>query len=608
MLRRATLINFQDRLAVALGCARDQRAIVVAGMLHRSPQESTAYWLQLVVAVGIATLGLVLGSTAVVIGAMLIAPLMGPIVSFGMGLAVGSPFLVARSGVRILLSVIVAIGSSSLLTLSLPFHELNAEIASRTTPTVLDLLTAGFCALAGVYASMRPGSEVASTAAGTSIGISLVPPLCASGYGVGVAAWNVAGGAALLFVTNFVAIVLVGTLAFAAAGFHQVNVGELEAGELHESPHPELRRSRMDERLRELFSSRGGPWIRLLMPFMLLAVVYIPLRKGLDEVAWQIAARREVNAAIAQLSSPVVQSRIRVERHQVEVTLVLAGSTADAEAAREGLNTTISEATDVTPRLDVFAVADAKTIAGLEATLRAPALPPLLVERNPALQLEAARKLVRDAVDKRWPSRAVGQPISSSITTSGEVMTVAVVHLGAALAPAAIEALERALAEDLGHAVRLHDAPVPNIELAPADGADVAFIAQLVPWLETAKTTEAISICVSGPPQDEAPSPPAPASAPVPSAPASAPSPPAPVTAAAPNPASSAPFSASLRELVQSYPRLVLQAAPEWRVRFVVGPCPAKDDAPAAPEAERSPPDSSPQVQGASEAAAGSTP
>jgi uncharacterized hydrophobic protein (TIGR00271 family) len=567
MLRRATLINFQDRLAVSLGCARDQRTTVVANMLHRSPQESTGYWLQLVVAVGIATLGLVLGSTAVVIGAMLIAPLMGPIVSFGMGLAVGSPFLVARSGVRILLSVVVAVGSSALLTLMLPFHELNAEIAARTTPTVLDLLTAGFCALAGVYASMRPGSEVASTAAGTSIGISLVPPLCASGYGVGVAAWNVAGGAALLFLTNFVAIVLVGTFAFAAAGFHQVNVAALEAGELQKGPHPQLRRSRMDERLRELFASRGGPWIRLLMPFMLLMVVYIPLRQGLDEVAWQIAARREVNAAIARLSSRVVQSRIRVERQQVELTLVLAGSTADAEAARELLHTEITEATKVTPRLDVFAVADAKAIAGLEATLRAPALPQLIVERSPALQLDAVRTLVHAAVERRWPSRAVGEPLSSSMTTSGALMTVTVVHLGAPLEPAAVEALERALAEDLEHAVRLQDAAVPSAELAPAEGAEVAFIARLVPWLENAKTTDTISVCVSGPAQVVEPLPPAP------------------VPAAAPNPASDASLlPAALPELVQRYPRVTLQAAPEWRVRFVVGPCPAKDDTPPAPE------------------------
>jgi uncharacterized hydrophobic protein (TIGR00271 family) len=176
-----SVVRFQNRLSTLLGCAPNVRAPVVAAMLRRDASEATGYWLQLVVSIGIATLGLVLGSTAVIIGAMLIAPLMKPIVNLGMGLAVGSPFLVLRSGGRVALSVAAAISFSALLTRMLPFHELTAEISARTAPTALDLFAAAFCALAGVYASMRPSSDVAATAAGTSIGISLVPPLCASG-------------------------------------------------------------------------------------------------------------------------------------------------------------------------------------------------------------------------------------------------------------------------------------------------------------------------------------------------------------------------------------------------------------------------------------------
>jgi uncharacterized hydrophobic protein (TIGR00271 family) len=206
-----SLSRLQDRLGALLGCGPVAREPLVASMMRRDAREATSYWFQLIVAVGIATLGLVLGSTAVVIGAMLVAPLMGPIVHLGMGLATGSPYLVLRSGLRVALSIAVATCGSALLTLLLPFHELNAELLARTSPTALDLLTAGFCALAGVYSALRPGSDTATTAAGTSIGISLVPPLCASGYGLGTGAWPVAGGAALLFLTNMVAIVLVAT-------------------------------------------------------------------------------------------------------------------------------------------------------------------------------------------------------------------------------------------------------------------------------------------------------------------------------------------------------------------------------------------------------------
>lgn len=583
MRRRASLTDLQDRLAALLGCAASQRPAVIANMLRRSPQESTGYWLQLLVAVGIATLGLVLGSTAVVIGAMLIAPLMGPIVSFGMGLAVGSPFLVVRSGVRILLSVALAVASSALITSLLPFHELNQEIASRTTPTVLDLLTAAFCALAGVYASMRPGSDIASTAAGTSIGISLVPPLCASGYGVGTAAWNVAGGAALLFLTNFVAIVLVGTLAFAAAGFHQVNVAALEAGELRKEGEGPAARSWLDQRLRALFASRSGPWLRLLMPFMLLAAVYVPLRQGLNEVAWQIAARRNVNAAIERLSSRVVQAHIRVERKQIELTLVLVGSTKDAEAASQLLEAEIRGATDVTPRLDVFAVADAKTLDGLEAAMRKPALPPVIVKQKPSTHIEAVREAVREAVGRRWPSRAVGAPLVVSMTTTGELLTLSVVHLGASLDGAAIETLERSLGEDLEHRVRVIDAPVPDGEIDLMSG-DVAVLGRLLPWLENAQTTDAVSICVAEPPPETAPA--------VINAPASVESAPFVPTAAASAPVgpSAAEVSANrwLRELLARYQRVSFQPGSRWQLRFVLGACPQVEAPPPPASADDS--------------------
>jgi uncharacterized hydrophobic protein (TIGR00271 family) len=269
--RPPQLAAFQDRLAALLGCTPEQRVDVVRDMLQRDPREATAYWLQLVVSVGIATLGLVLGSTAVVIGAMLIAPMMGPIVAMGMGLATGSPFLVLRSAGRVALSVGLAIFGAAAIVLLLPFNELNAEIAARTTPTVLDLITAGFCALAAVYAVMRRGSDTASTAAGTAIGISLVPPLGASGYGVGVLNGSIAAGAALLFLTNFVAIVLVGTVAFVMAGFNQVDVRTLEAEAFAADDSPMARG--LSQRLSQVFASRQGPWLRFLMPVLLLAQI-----------------------------------------------------------------------------------------------------------------------------------------------------------------------------------------------------------------------------------------------------------------------------------------------------------------------------------------------
>ena len=99
---------------------------------------------------------------------------MGPVIGLAMGLVTGLPFLVLSATGRIALSVIVAVGGAATSTLVLPFHEPNAEISARIEPTVLELTTAGFCALASVCAVQRPGSDTAATAAG----ISLAFPWC----------------------------------------------------------------------------------------------------------------------------------------------------------------------------------------------------------------------------------------------------------------------------------------------------------------------------------------------------------------------------------------------------------------------------------------------
>ena len=173
---RAVVVYLQDRIAAAFGIYPVDREATVRAMLDRSGRAPAGYWLQLLLAMGIASLGLVLGSTAVVIGAMLISPLMNPIVELGMGLAIGSPFLVLRSSARTGASIVVVVTSAALLTLALPFTEVTSEIAARTSPTALDLLVATLCAIAAAYTSVRPGSDTTSTAAGTAIS----SPRCAS--------------------------------------------------------------------------------------------------------------------------------------------------------------------------------------------------------------------------------------------------------------------------------------------------------------------------------------------------------------------------------------------------------------------------------------------
>jgi uncharacterized hydrophobic protein (TIGR00271 family) len=544
-----SLVRMQDGLVRVLGNSVEGRSPLVANMLHRNASEATSYWLQLVVSIGIATLGLVVGSSAVVIGAMLVAPLMGPIVGLAMGLATGSPFLVLRSAGRIGLSVIVAVGGAAMITLLLPFHELNAEISARTSPTVLDLITAGFCALAGVYASLRPGSDTAATAAGTSIGISLMPPLCASGYGFGTAAWPVAGGAALLFLTNLVAIVVVGTVAFVASGFNRVELAAIEREELSgEGKDAPIARA-LALRLSRLFESRWGSALRFLMPLALLAAVYVPLRRALDEVAWEVRVRAAVRKSLGQVQSRVVQTRIHVERHGVEVVVVLLGKTDDADATRTRMTAEIRQVSGVVPHIEVLAVPDANAFAGLESTLVKPHLlgglsvAPL---PTPNEQLNAARARVRTAVEGFWATAAAGEPLAIDIGTAElGALRIRVVHLGAPLNADGAETLRHAIESSLGRDAQLVDVAVPLAEVTRQEG-DLQLVQKVASGIRATAGIPEVSVCVARPAGSGRGRRPAPADV---------------------------KLARALDEMLAIHPRVTSTNDGEWRVRFVRGTC-----------------------------------
>lgn len=568
----ASLVRLQDALVRLLGNTVEGRPPLVAGMLRRDAREATSYWFQLVVSVGIATLGLVVGSSAVVIGAMLVAPLMGPIVGLGMGLATGSPFLVLRSAGRIALSVVVASGGAALITLLLPFHELNSEISARTSPTALDLITAGFCALAGVYASLRPGSETATTAAGTSISISLVPPLGACGYGLGTGTWNIAAGAGLLFLTNMVAIVAVGTVAFVAAGFNRVDVSALERDELARDGRGAPVAGALARRLSTVFASRWGPVLRFLMPFVLLAAVYIPLRRALDEVAWQVRIRAVVRAAISREEpSRVVQTRVRVERHEVEIVLVLLGTAQDADAARARIDGAVRQASGIVPRIEILAVPDAAAFAGLESTLLKPTVvevarlpPPPSAEE----QLASARARVRSTIEGLWPTATAGDPLVVDLGTAETgPLRIRVVHLGEPLSSDGAETLRRAVGTALGRDAQLIDVAVPSAELT-REGGDLQLVARVASGVRATAGVPSVSVCVVQP--------------------------------AEPREGRAARADVELARALDGalavHPRVTASTGERWSVRFVAGACPsppakdaggpdaAQDGGPAAPE------------------------
>ncbi|MEO5866568.1 MAG: TIGR00341 family protein, partial [Sphingomonas sp.] len=177
---------------------------------------SARYAFMTMMSAGIAVLGLLLSSPAVVIGAMLISPLMGPILGLGFSLALFDFAETRRSLTTLLAGAVVAVAFAAIIVLVSPLKAPTTEILSRTRPNLFDLLVALFAALAGTFAIIRGRGE---TIVGVAIATALMPPLAVVGYGL--ATWNmpVLGGSFALFATNLLTIALAATMIARFYGF-----------------------------------------------------------------------------------------------------------------------------------------------------------------------------------------------------------------------------------------------------------------------------------------------------------------------------------------------------------------------------------------------------
>ncbi|NJW53913.1 DUF389 domain-containing protein [Salinimicrobium oceani] len=161
----------------------------------------------LIFSIFVASIGLNVSSTAVVIGAMLISPLMGPIVGIGFSVAINDIDTLKRSLVNLGVMVFLSVLTAYLYFLISPIKEETPELVARTYPTILDVLVAIFGGMALIVAKTKKGA-IASVIMGVAIATALMPPLCTVGYGLATAQWEYAGGALYLFSINSVFIAL----------------------------------------------------------------------------------------------------------------------------------------------------------------------------------------------------------------------------------------------------------------------------------------------------------------------------------------------------------------------------------------------------------------
>lgn len=268
---------------------------------------SARYLFMTAMSAGIAILGLLLSSPAVVIGAMLLSPLMDPIMGLGFALAVGDYQWLRKSARSLAWGTVMAIGLCGLIVFLSPLQELTSEIASRTRPNLFDLLVALFSALAGAYAMIRGR---AGTIVGVAIATALMPPLAVVGYGLATWNWTVFSGALLLYITNLMTIALTAAIMARLYGF----------------------RTALSERHSLLQN------IVIVLAFVALAV---PLAFSLRQIAWEANGARQVRGELQDQFGPgsrLSEVRINWDSRPISIDATvmtpMIQSSAEVEGAR----------------------------------------------------------------------------------------------------------------------------------------------------------------------------------------------------------------------------------------------------------------------------------
>lgn len=265
----------------------DEEAGTIRQQVEDDGRLSRGFALMCGLAAGIAMLGLLQSSTAVVIGAMLVSPLMGPIAALGFGFAALDGHRIRDAAKVVAVGAAIGILTGILITWLSPIRNATPEIIARTQPTLLDLVVALLSGLAGGYASvMKKGG----TAIGVSIATALMPPLATVGYGLAVWQPAFAIGALLLFLTNLSAI------AFAFALVARLSGAALPDRDVDWSP-------------RYVLAGLGA-----------FAVLAVPLGLTLSQVSREAGLRKTARAAIAKATDGA-NSRIA----QLDVTWPLLG-------------------------------------------------------------------------------------------------------------------------------------------------------------------------------------------------------------------------------------------------------------------------------------------
>lgn len=242
--------------------------------LRDNAKLSSPYLVLTILSVLLALTGLYANSAPVIIGAMILAPLMAPIISLAMGLARTELSLIRNSVQTLAIGILSGLSCAIFVAWLMPFEHLTTEMQARLSPSLLDLSIAVISGIAGAYAHAK--EDIAKSLAGVAIAVALVPPLSVAGIGLGWADWGMAKGALLLFITNLFGISLAASVTFLVLGFAPFHLAK-----------------------------KG-----LAVSLMLLAIIVWPLYLAFDDLVDQEEILNEIPVGLIELSGQAVDVRI----------------------------------------------------------------------------------------------------------------------------------------------------------------------------------------------------------------------------------------------------------------------------------------------------------
>jgi uncharacterized hydrophobic protein (TIGR00271 family) len=452
-------VNLLRRTFAQLLLVNDERKLeIYKGVFRNAEIADLNYWLEILFSIGIATLGLIMNSPAIVIGAMLLSPLMGPIIASGLAVALGDFYLGIRALLNVVLSSLGSILLAALITWILPFRTPTNEILSRVQPTLLDLAVAVMSGMIGAIVVCRGGQGGGVTAIpGVAVAVALMPPLGVVGFGVGIGwDWPIIRGGGLLYLTNLVAIIFSSFLVFFSVRMDTDSLRRridewLETTEKDEQLYEALQRTP----LRRLLGRVGTLPRRIAALLIFLAMVAVPLGRTLNQLREEANIRRIILDELGRTlrseypETEVVRQEIEIHPSHVRVGITALFSQRFAEDARVRLRERISSRIGRPVQLSLYEVATRDELRAIAST--AGSRPGLSAESFDAIREHLWERL-RPALTTAWPTEQaplVGYALELSSESEGIVLQLT--YLGEQdLGPLGEQAMARLLGDRIG--------------------------------------------------------------------------------------------------------------------------------------------------------------